>query len=197
VSRFGWADCSIKPLQRRYSAGASSRAELVDALGRMIRQPGEDVSEPGLRIDLVELRGRDERIESSRPAATFVRAGEGPVAAPERDGTQLAFSGVIGHAQAPVIEEAGERAPAFEGALLAQPSLQFDNKRPAALIAHAQALLWHHAIDLALDSEQHIDALDRLDCDWRLVDLCQIEEFAPRMGPAAASTIGPGLRLAS
>jgi hypothetical protein len=48
----------------------------MDALGRMIRQPGEDVSEPGLRIDVVELRGRDERVDSSRPAATFVRAGE-------------------------------------------------------------------------------------------------------------------------
>jgi hypothetical protein len=41
-----------------------------------------------------------------------------------------------------------------------------------------------HAVDLALDGEQHIDALDRLDCDRRLVDLCQIEELAPRMGPA-------------
>src|SRR6266446_6003897 len=52
------------------------------------------------------------------------------------------------------------------------------------LIADAHALLWRHAIDLALDGEQHIDALDRLDCDRCLVDLCKIEEFAPRMGPA-------------
>src|SRR5262245_1465000 len=70
------------------------------------------------------------------------------------------------------------------GALLAQPPLQFDDKRPAALIAHADAHLWRHAVDLALDGEQHIDAFDCLDCDRCLVDLCQIKEFAPRMGPA-------------
>src|SRR5260370_16171520 len=72
--------------------------KLVDALGRMIWQPGEDVGEAGLPIDIVELRGRDERVDSGRPAATFVRAGECPVAAPQRHGTQLAFGGVVGHA---------------------------------------------------------------------------------------------------
>jgi hypothetical protein len=48
------------------------RQKLVDALGRMIWRPSED----GLRIDIVELGGRDERVDSSRPAATFVRAGD-------------------------------------------------------------------------------------------------------------------------
>ena len=66
----------------------------MDALGRMIWQPSKDVGKPGLRIDVVELRGRDECVDSSRPAATFVRAGECPVATPDCDGTQLAFGGV-------------------------------------------------------------------------------------------------------
>jgi hypothetical protein len=79
--------------------------------------------------------------------------------------------------------------------LLAQPPLQFDDKRPAALIAHAHALLWRHAIGLALDGEQYIDAFDRLDCDRRLVDLCQIEEFAPRMGPAGGLHDRPPLAV--
>src|SRR5262249_28272252 len=115
--------------------------KLVDALGRMIWQPSEDVGEPGLRIDVVELCGRDERVDSSRPPTTFVRAGEGPVPAPDRDGALLALGGIVGNAYAAVIEEAGERTPAFEtvvdglaslavfgnpGALLAQPLLQFD-----------------------------------------------------------------------
>jgi hypothetical protein len=59
------------------------------------------------------------------------------------------------------------------GAQLAQPLLQFDDPasecahyaRPRAPVASCQS------IDLALDSEQHIDVLDRLDCDWRIVDL--------------------------
>ena len=48
------------------------RQKLVDALGRMIWQPGEDVGEPGLRIYIVELRGRA-ATNVSRPAlaATF------------------------------------------------------------------------------------------------------------------------------
>jgi hypothetical protein len=54
----------------------------------MIWQPSEDVGEPGLRIDVVELCGRDERVDSSRPTTTFVRAGEGPVPAADRDGAQ-------------------------------------------------------------------------------------------------------------
>jgi hypothetical protein len=33
------------------------RQELVDALGRMIVEAGQDVGEPGLRIDVVELGG--------------------------------------------------------------------------------------------------------------------------------------------
>jgi hypothetical protein len=33
------------------------RRELIDALGRMILQARQDVGEPGLRVDVVELGG--------------------------------------------------------------------------------------------------------------------------------------------
>jgi hypothetical protein len=81
--------------------------------------------------------------------------------------------------------------------LLAQPSLQFDDQRPAVLVACEQALLRAGAVDLAFDGEQRIDALDRFDGDRRLVEPRQIEELASGMRPARASTIGPGLRPAS
>ena len=58
--------------------------EFVDALGWVIRQAGEHVGEPGLRIDVVELGGGNERVEGRCPSAAFVRAGECPVAAPDR-----------------------------------------------------------------------------------------------------------------
>jgi hypothetical protein len=79
--------------------------------------------------------------------------------------------------QAAIIEEAGERGPTLEavidglagvavlghpGALLAQPILQFDDERPAALGAHAHTLLWRQAVDLALDGKQRMDARNRL-----------------------------------
>ena len=70
------------------------------------------------------------------------------------------------------------------GALLAQPGLQRDDERPAALVAHGGALLRRQAVDLALDGEQRVDALDRLDGDRRLVEPREIEELAPRMRPA-------------
>jgi hypothetical protein len=46
-------------------------------------------------------------------------------------------------------------------------------------MAHAHALRRRHAVDLALDGEQSIDALDRLGRDRRLVEARQIEELAP------------------
>jgi hypothetical protein len=40
----------------------------------MIRQAGEHVGEPGLRIDVVELGGLDQSIDRSRAATTFIGA---------------------------------------------------------------------------------------------------------------------------
>jgi hypothetical protein len=71
------------------------RQKLLDALGRMLRQSSEHVGEPGLWIDIAELGGGDERVEGSCPPAAFVGAGEGPVAASDRDG---ALGGVVSHA---------------------------------------------------------------------------------------------------
>jgi hypothetical protein len=74
------------------------RQQVADAFCRVIKHSCQDIGEPGLRIDVVELRGRDQRIDGSRPSAAFVGAGEGPVAA--FNGTQLALGGVVRHAQA-------------------------------------------------------------------------------------------------
>ena len=47
----------------------------------MILQPCEDIGEPGLRIDIVELGSLDQRIDGGSAPAAFVRASEGPVLA--------------------------------------------------------------------------------------------------------------------
>ena len=57
--------------------------QLVNALGGVIRQAGEHVGEPGLRVDIVELGGRDQRVDGSGAPAAFVGAGEGPVLSPK------------------------------------------------------------------------------------------------------------------
>jgi hypothetical protein len=73
--------------------------------------------------------------------------------------------------------------------LLAQPGFQLGDERPAALLANADALGRRDAVDLPLDGQQGVDAMDRFDRDRRLVEPRQIEKLAPRMRP-------PGLRPA-
>ena len=173
--------------------------EFVNALGGVIRQAGQHVGEPSLRVDIVELGGCDQRVDCSGAPAAFVGASEGPVLSPKGNGPQLAFGRVVRQAKAPIIEEADEGVPSVEavvdrfgrvavlgepGTLCAQPSLQFDDQRSATLLAHAQALLWHEAVDLAFDSEQDIDALDRLHGNRRLTEPHQVKELAPAVCPA-------------
>jgi hypothetical protein len=88
--------------------------KLVDPFCGMIGQAGEHVGEPSMRIDIVELGGLDQRINRGGASTAFVRAGEGPVVATNRDAAQSSLGGIVGHAQAAVVEEAGERGQAFE-----------------------------------------------------------------------------------
>jgi hypothetical protein len=44
---------------------------LVDALGGVIWQAGQDVSKPSLRIDVVELGGGDEGVDRGRRQSIF------------------------------------------------------------------------------------------------------------------------------
>jgi hypothetical protein len=91
---------------------------------------------------------------ASRCLLTWVvGSGEGPVMASDGDAVQSWLGSVVRHAQAAIVEEAGERGPATEAvldgfgdfvaggelaALLAQPSLQRADERPAAptLVLH-------------------------------------------------------------
>ena len=122
---------------------------------------------------------------------------------------QRAFGRVVGEADPAVVEEARKPVPTLEhvvdrlgdggrarqaGTLLPQPGFQGGHKRRALLLADAQPLVGGKAIDAALDIEQHIDALDRLQRDRRdrgcLLaapgiggDVGQLEELPPRMRP--------------
>ena len=88
--------------------------QVADPPGGMIGQARQHVGKPGLRIDVVELGGLDQGVDGGGAAAAFVRAGEGPVVAADRDAAQGPLGGVVGHAQAAIVEEASERRPALE-----------------------------------------------------------------------------------
>jgi hypothetical protein len=59
------------------------RQEFVNTLGGVIRQAGQHVGEPSLRVDTVELGGGDQRVDCSGAPAAFVGASEGPVLSPK------------------------------------------------------------------------------------------------------------------
>jgi hypothetical protein len=158
-------------------AGPVPGQEIGDALW-MIRQACKDVGEPGLRVDGVELGSVDQRVDRGGAVAAFVGAGERPVLAAQGDAAQRAFGGVVRHAQAAVVEEAGERIPALEsiidslaglasagefGPALAQESVQISNERAAALGAQREAFCGRKPIDLALDCEQRMNCQLKID----------------------------------
>ena len=110
----------------------------------MVWQTRQDVDEPGLRIDVVQLPGFYQRVDRSGTAATFVRAREGLVAAADSDSTHRAFGGIIAETDSSVIQEAHEGCPTAETVinglrcvilrgeprtLLVQPSLKSIDER--------------------------------------------------------------------
>ena len=62
----------------------------------MVGDPGQHVGEPGLGVDVVELGGGDKGIDRGGPVAAAIGAAEGPVAAPDGNTAQRAFSSVYG-----------------------------------------------------------------------------------------------------
>src|SRR5438128_11764757 len=67
--------------------------QLVDALGRVGSEAREDVAQPGLGIDAVELGGLSQRIDGGGSFAALVATGEKPVLAAESDGTDRPLGG--------------------------------------------------------------------------------------------------------
>jgi hypothetical protein len=60
----------------------------------------------------MELGTGNKGVDRSRTPAALVGSGAGPVSSSHSDGSQFAFGGIVRHAQAPVVKEAGECIPA-------------------------------------------------------------------------------------
>ena len=80
----------------------------------MIGDAGEDIGEPGLRIDIVELGGLDQGVDDSSTLPAAIGTAEQPRLTAEWDAAQGAFGGIVGEADAPIVQEAGERVPALQ-----------------------------------------------------------------------------------
>ena len=75
---------------------------------------GKDVSEPGLRIDVVELRGADQRIHDGSALPAAIGTAEQPRFTAKSHTAQSLLGGIVRNADPAVVEEAGERIPAPE-----------------------------------------------------------------------------------
>lgn len=75
----------------------------------MVSDAGEHVGEPGLRVDIVEAGGLDQRVKDGGALTAAVRAAEQPGLAAERDAAKGALGGVVGEADPAIVEEACER----------------------------------------------------------------------------------------
>lgn len=180
----------------------------------MLGDASEDIGEPGLRVDIVEPRGLNECVEDRGTLAAAIGTTEQPGLAAERDAAKSSLGGVVGQADAPIFEEARERVPVPEhvetslGEIVVarelcelgrQPLVQLGHQRCAEFLARGEALSRILTIDGALDVEQGIDPLHRLECDridhrgsrspallaGGAHDIGQFEELAPRMSEAA------------
>ena len=118
------------------------------------RDAGEHVGEPGLRVDVVQFRSGDERRHDGGTIGAAVGPGEEPGFPAECKAAQAALRSIVRQADATVVEEAGEAAPALEhvvdrlgdrrrtrqrGALTLQPRVQVVDERPGLLLPDA---LW-------------------------------------------------------
>src|SRR3979490_1840543 len=139
------------------------RQEFVEAAGGMtVGHALQDVSEPGKRLDVVELCGGDEGADGCPSDAATVRAREQMVFAPERDGPDGALDRIVVEFDTAVIEEAGKGGPARrritngrgEGAggwnaakLHLEPRLHHLDERPGAGVTHMPTCVCGAALD--------------------------------------------------
>jgi hypothetical protein len=175
----------------------------VQAPERVIGDTLEDVGEPSLRVDVVQLRRADHGVHGRRALPATIRAAEQPRFSPQGHAAQRSFRGVVREADPPVIEEAGEGRPALEQvvhrlgdlglprqprALVAQPSLEVHDQGGHVLAPVGEPLLGGLAVDDTLVGEQGVDPADRLEgqrgrCLARAGEVSQLEEQPAGMRP--------------
>jgi hypothetical protein len=108
----------------------------------VIGDAGEDIGEPSLRIDIVELHGLDQGVDDGSALTAAIRAAEQPCLAAERDTAQRDLGSVVRQAEPAIVEEARERIPALEhlkaclGQIMAARQLADLRSEPDVQIGH-------------------------------------------------------------
>jgi hypothetical protein len=80
----------------------------------MLGDPCKHVAEPSLWVDVVHFRCEDQAVHGGGAHAAAIGACKKPRLPSQRDATQGSLGGIIGKANAPVVEEAREALPALQ-----------------------------------------------------------------------------------
>ena len=187
--------------------------QFIELLDGMAGDTGEDVGQPGLGIDVVELGGDDEAVHEGGTVAATIGAGEQPGFPAKGDATQGSFGGIVAEADAAVVEESGEGVPTLEHVIdgagdvgvarqltpfLAHPCFERGDQRRGLFVANGKPPIGRQTVDGALDLEQGVDPPDCFEGDRRDnsrgsvlglasgigLNIGEDEELAPRMAPA-------------
>jgi hypothetical protein len=175
----------------------------------MLGDASQDVSEPGLRIDVIHLGGDDQAVKDRRALTATIGSAEQPGLAAQGHAPQRALGGVVAEPDATIVEEADEGRPSAQHVVdglgqvagarelvsrLVQPGLQLGDQWLAARLPNRLPLGGGKAQDLTLDGEDGVDAnhglqgqgIDRLRLlPTRLavcggLDIGQLEELAAK-----------------
>src|SRR6516225_2085972 len=134
---------------------STSRRRTLSAAMRDSVPHSSSIGRPYLCLPIVNSQGALGRIVREADPA-IVDEADKPIPAPEH-----------------VVDRLGDRGRARQaGALLTQPCLQGGQNGCASFLAHAQAFFGAQAVDVALDVEQRVNALD---CLQRIDALFDIE----------------------
>ena len=129
-----------------------------------------------LWIDVIELGRHNQRGHCRCSVGAALGAGEEPRLATECKSSKSTLGCIVREADPAVFNESGKPVPTLEHvvdrlcdrgrarqarALLTQPRFQSSQKGRALFLAYAQTFFGAQAVDVALDVEQRVNALDR------------------------------------
>ena len=177
---------------------------------RHICDASEHVGQPCLWIDVIELGRHDQCCHCRCSVGAAFGAGEQPRLSTECKSSKRTFGRVVREADPAIFDESGKPVPTLEHVidrlgdrgrarqarvLLTQPRFKSGQNGRTLFMAYAEALFGAQAVDVALDIEQRVNALNRLQRnrrDRRCVlsapcigsDIGQLEELSPCVCPA-------------
>lgn len=174
--------------------------EFADPIGQVaIGHTSQDIGEPGIGFDAIELRRFDQRAEDSPSFSTVIAACKQVVLPAEGDRADRAFDRVGVELNAAIIEEPGEACPTPKrvsdgiceraagghlGQLAFEPEAEVFNARSGQFPACGKPPVRCFSTDVRLDGVKVGDTLECLFSNGRTSGLRDIVKLAPRVRPA-------------